>query len=209
LSHDGETGRHHSDDAALTAVRLNRRVEHVATSAEACLPEFVREQDDCVVAFEIFIGSEEPPEGGLDTKGLQCRGRSREAGDFFGLPVEDHIEPRRPRHAEVLERAIALAPRHEVCRRDNVARPVARDVVFPDDDKAIGIRIGQRLENHAADNAENGGGGADAQCQREDRGDGEPRRAQERANGKPQILEKIALHVLFDGPKEPTVGSIC
>ena len=116
-------------------------------------------------------------------------------GNFLRLTVEDDVQPRRADHAEVLERPVALPPRDEVAGADHVARPVAADVVLPDRDDALGVAIGQRLEHHAADDAEDGGGGANPERQRQHRRNGEAWRAEERADGEAKVLEEIALHM--------------
>ena len=103
------------------------------------------------------------------------------------LPI-DQAQSRRADHPEVLERSRPLAPGDEVGLRDDVAADVPARIGFPDRDDAIGIAIRQRLEHHAADDAQGRRGGADAKRERQNRGNGESRRAHERPQREPQIL---------------------
>ncbi len=56
--------------------------------------------------------------------------------------------------------------------------------------QAIGIREGQRAQQNALDDGEDRGGGAYAECEHEDGGDGEAKRFAQLAQGKLQIENK-------------------
>jgi hypothetical protein len=58
-------------------------------------------------------------------------------------------------------------------------------------DDPIGVRERQRLEQHGADDAEDGGVGADAESKGEERGPGERRRVAQRADGVSQVLQQL------------------
>ena len=47
--------RHHADDRADPAVGGQRQVEHIASAAQALLPEFVAQHDHRLVAAEILF----------------------------------------------------------------------------------------------------------------------------------------------------------
>ena len=63
--------------------------------------------------------------------------------------------------------------------RDDVVPAIAHHVVFPDDREAIGVTVGQPLQQQRVDDAEDRGVGADADREREDGDDAEPRGPQE------------------------------
>ena len=65
---DREPGRHDADDRALPGVGVDCRSEHVRTTAHARLPELVAEDDDGVVALQIFAAHEGPALGRLHTE---------------------------------------------------------------------------------------------------------------------------------------------
>ena len=62
-----------------------------------------------------------------------------------------------------------LAPVNEVAGRDDVPIGAARDVRLPHHHKLVGPGVGQRLQQHRANDAEDRGGRADAKSQRHQR----------------------------------------
>ena len=202
LSFDGESRRHHADDRAGPSVRRDGETEHVRASAQPRLPELVTQEDDAVAALFVLLRRKDPAERGLHPERGEHVRRRQQAGDLFGLTVQHHVDPRRTDHAEVVERFVALAPRHEIRRCDHVAR-VAVEAVLPDHDDAVRIGIRQRLEHDAADDAEDRGGCADPERQRQHGRNGKARRAQKRPHGKAQVLHQ---HEGLDAAKCATVG---
>ena len=87
---------------------------------------------------------------------------------------------------------IHLAPVQEIGRADDVRLALPRQVVLPDDDQAVGVVIGQALDEQRVDDAEDCRIGADADGQRENRDDAESRRANEQAQSEPEILKHCA-----------------
>ena len=61
-------------------------------------------------------------------------------------------------------------------------------------DQPLGLGEGQRLQQHAVDDAEDGGGGADAERQRQDRDDGESGLRDEPAARVADVLPEIGEH---------------
>jgi hypothetical protein len=76
-----------------------------------------------------------------------------------------------------------LAVVEEVQRRDDLAIALFRGVRAPDHYEAARVAIRERLEQHAVDDREDGGVGADPQRKCRDREDREHGIAQEHANG--------------------------
>ena len=59
-------------------------------------------------------------------------------------------------------------------------------------DDAVGLGIGERLEQDGVDDGEDGGVGSDAEGESGDGRDGERRSGDERAEGVAQVAEKVA-----------------
>ena len=90
------------------------------------------------------------------------------------------------------EHARLLGPVDVIARRDDVVHPLAGDVLFPDDDEPVRIRIGKRLEHQRVEDREDRGVGADADGEREERRGGERPAADEATNREAEIGEEIA-----------------
>ena len=86
--------------------------------------------------------------------------------------------------AGILRELVVQLPTHDLHTRGNVA---ARDAVI-EHDQPIGVRIGQRVEDDAVDEREDGGIGRDRQRQRGRGGGGEYRRARHSPRGVTQFL---------------------
>ena len=71
-------------------------------------------------------------------------------------------------------------------------------VHFPDHRQPIGIGIRERAQDDAIEDAENGGGRADAERQRQHRGDGEPRAPPQQTPAEPDVLKKSVHDVTLD-----------
>ncbi len=195
LSNHGEPGRHDADDASWAAVSGDCRAQNVGSASESRLPELVAKQDDAIVALQIFVSRVQPPHRRLNSeRGKRVRGNG-EASHFFGLTIQNHVDTRRTDHAQVVERLVAFTPGDEIGRADNVARPIAPQVVLPDHDNLVGILVWQRFEHDTADHAEDGGRRANPERKREHGGNGEPRRARERACRESQVLEQGGSHI--------------
>src|SRR5262245_6180210 len=194
LSLDRESRRHYADDRPRPAIRADRGPDHIAPAAEARLPELMAEHNDCVIAIQIFAGGERSPEERLSAERRKDVGGRQEPGELERLAVQQDVQTRGSDHAQVLEGTVSLAPFYEVGGGDNAPHLAAADVGFPDRHDAIGIAIRQWLQHHAANHAEDGGGGPDAQRQSDDGRDGEARRANERAGGETEVLDETANH---------------
>ena len=145
-------------------------------------------QHDDVVAGVLFDGVD-ATERRLHAQRAIDVGGHRQAANLQRLAVEHDRESSRPHHAEMVEGAGALAPHDKVRGRDAVSHGPA-SVCFPNCQHSIGLVVGQRLEEDRADHAEHGGGGADAERQRQQRGNCEARRAQQRAHAVSQVARE-------------------
>jgi len=113
-------------------------------------------------------------------------------------PVADQLVPvgrlvgeaERLRGRHRRERRRARAPVGEVAGCHVVALDAGLAVVLVQRDDALDVRERQPLEQDAIDRAEDRGVGADADAEREHRGDGERRRLAQRARRVAEVLEQ-------------------
>ena len=95
---------------------------------------------------------------------------------------------------------VVLDQRVERCRllpiviefpdRNAGVRPSRERRRLPDEQQAVGVGVGQRLEQHAANHAEHGGVRSNAEAQREHGKHREQTIAPERADGEPDVLKQ-------------------
>ena len=92
----------------------------------------------------------------LTEAGKEVRGWEGVLAGDVPIGAGNTIEPGGPDHPEILERAVSFLPRDEVRGPDDVPRVLPRGVTLPDRDNAVGIAIRQRIEQDAADDAQDG-----------------------------------------------------
>ena len=121
----------------------------------------------------IVLRAKEPPQGRAQPHHLEIRPADDAGADRARLAEAEHGELD---GGEIAEGADRLDPGFQVAqlgdREVRVGHPDAWRALA-DIDEPVLIAIDQRPQQHAADDAENGGVGADAQRQREDDGHGE------------------------------------
>ena len=83
---------------------------------------------------------------------------------------------------------VVLLPVEKVERRDAVALAARRLLEHADD--AVGVRVGQRLQQQSVDEAEDGGVGADAERERQQRHGRESRAPRQGSHGISQVLQQ-------------------
>ena len=181
------------DGIGLVAER-KRGADNFRIAAEFALPESVADDDDVAAVGRVFLRREGAAEN---------HGRAEEAEVRFGNVNAMHllghfageIEARTAEvvGGDILQHAGLLAPVVELGGRSNAKVAIRRCVHHLH--HAVGIRIGERLEQHRVHHREDGGVGSDAEGERGNRGDGEGRIADEHAQGVAEVAEEIA-HVL-------------
>ena len=183
LIHELERRRQDADDFAGIAIHHDAAAQNRAVSAEARFPIAVGEHHGAV-AFRVVIGGgEAASQGGLHIQnGEQAMGHGQD-GDFFRLGEAGYARRFVPPHADVLKHAAFLAV-NEVQRRGHVeVLDIDAGRGVPQRDELPGVRIRQRLQQHAFDHAEDRRVGADADGQRHERNGGEHRRPRQPAQG--------------------------
>ncbi len=89
------------------------------------------------------------------------------AGTLPAVPPRGEIEQAALIEPDLLEAAAVRQHVEGVGHRERAARHVLRHELHEDRREPVGFRERQRPEEHAVDDAEDGGGGADAERQRE------------------------------------------
>jgi hypothetical protein len=112
-------------------------------------------------------------------------GRGKHPADFFWLFTKYEVQAHGAGHAQVGKRSVSRPPLDEIARRNHIAS--APRVALPDNHDPLGIRIGQRAQDDAAHDAEDGRGRADPERKREHRGNRKARRSQKGSCGHAQI----------------------
>ena len=140
----------------------------------------------------LLLGKKPAADDGLDAEqGEQVR-RHAFGVQFFRLepPARPggEVELRIFERGDGLEHGVARLPFHEVGGRDVAALQPVLAVLLPDGDDARGIAEREVAQEHGVDHAEDGGIGADAEGQRQDRDGGEAGRLAEQAEPVAEVL---------------------
>ena len=115
------------------------------------------------------LGAERASECALDAEHLkEVRGHERRAELFRISFAGERDRASRPNGAEVGAGAAAVAKVLEVWTGQRSTRVAQACLIEPDKYEAVGVPIGQRLEQHRAHDAEDGGVRADAERERDD-----------------------------------------
>ena len=190
LHRRAEVRRQHANDGVGDAGQRQRASNDAGVAAEMP-PERVRQENDRWGARSIVGGLEAPSERRRDTQHAEVVLADLGAREPLGFAVTAR-EARAPAGdgGGAREHVVLAAPVEEEGRRRPLPRgPVLEAQVLPDHDEAIGLRIGQRTQQHAVDDREDGRVGADAERERRDRDDGESRLAAKGPEGELQIGE--------------------
>ena len=194
LGQGPESLRHHADHGVRLAVERERASEDRAIAAELRMPERVRQDDHASAAGVILVRAEHAAERGRGAEQREEIGGHLFAQDLHGFPGSREGAGHAGVAREALER-LGEPVVFEVGRRDAKARRrrAARRRHLRQLHEPIGVRVGQRPEQHAIDNAEHGSVGADAERDRQDGHRGEAGRPPERAQGVSDLVDEHRL----------------
>ncbi len=177
-----ETVRHDTNHRTRLRVDGDRPAEHVAIPAESPLPISVREEHGLLRARCIVLAREPPPKRGRHTDGVEHTLRHEQASHLLRLGKPRHGDAASRPDSDVLKDT-SFVPIGEVHRRRDVDFAVLESHSrrrMPHPDQFLRLRIRQRFDQDAIDDAEDRGVGADADGQgqqggrREHRGPREP-----------------------------------
>ena len=161
--------RHDADDARRRAVDGDHAPDDRFVAAERGAPDFARQHRHVFRAGQRVGPRELPAADRGDPEHGHQLGRDQRGVDAPRLIRRAEVDGAGPIAAHVLEGLVPLAELEELGRRDpELIEPEARELAR-DEDQPRGVRIRQRLEDHAVDDAEDGRVGADPQRQRQHR----------------------------------------
>ena len=169
-------------------------------AVEALAPEPVAQDDGQRAAGTLLLGREEAAV--LRRRAQQVEQGTGDVGaaNLLGMLIAGHIELIGPVQRQVLERSQVVPPVGQRRNRDaaNTAALLgARDLEDPH--QSVRGGVGQRLEQHAVDDAEDTGRGPDPESQREDGHRGESLAARQYPNGVADVGDQGG-HTMLSGP---------
>ena len=185
-----EGRRHHADDRVARPVDADGAADHLRVGAEAPPPERVAEDRDRGPAAEVLAGQERAaeqrphPEHREETVG----GLEAEHG-LRALGAHEGHEPVTV-GGDLREDARSRAPVAEVGKRNPVRFSAGAEARFVELHEAVGLLVGQRPQHDRVDQAEDGGGRADAQGQRGHDRRGEPRPPRQQPQREARVLHE-------------------
>jgi hypothetical protein len=174
------------------AIQPDGLPDDVRVSTETLHPEPVTDQRDVVLARLVLFRAERTPEDRLDPEDVE------EIGADEGALQPNGRARTGQRHAlvrtgrDIIQRVSPRAQVQVIGRR-HVVEPGGAAHLMEDADELLGMRIGQRPQEHRVDHGEDRRVGADAQGQRHHGGQSESGRPGEPADGVAQVLQEC-LH---------------
>ncbi len=160
-----EPARHDADDGVQVVVEPDFAADNRAIGVETPSPQLVAQHDDVRTAEAVVQGREVPPDDRHDAEHLKVVRADALSLEPLGAIHAGDRRPPGPEDRDYLERPRPLAE-FAVQREGAIAaRSIA--VEFQDRHDPIGARIRQRHEEDRIDGAEDGGGTADADRERE------------------------------------------
>jgi hypothetical protein len=151
-------------------------------------PERVREHGHVGRLTPVIGSVQEPAEHGAKPHDLEERPVDHARGDEAGLPAR--ADQREVHRGEVAERADGLRARFEVADLGHGEGEVVgadAECGLADVDQPVGIAVDERPQQHGADDAEDGGVGADPERERHHHGQREALGAEQRAAGEAEV----------------------
>ena len=169
-----------------------RPVEDRGIAAEALLPHPVAEDDHGVLARHGFVGAKRPADRGRHLQEIEHVPGDEPAGEPFRAGRADERRAGPVERADVREDGVLLPPVEEGRRGHGEAPELLQELVHAHE--LVGMRIGERTEEHAVDDAEDGAAGADAERQRQDGHDREARGPGELTDGVARVAHEVGKH---------------
>ena len=182
-----EVGRHDADHREAAVVERHLLIEDAGVAAEAPLPERVAEHGDRLRARLVFVIGEEAAPQGIDAQRLEQLSRHHAAGQPLGLARARQVVALAAVDADVLEDLVLRPPVLVV--RVSDGHLINLRARLPQVDEPLGFGVGQRLEQHRIDDAEDGRRRADAERQRQHRDEGEAGVPEQHARAVAQVLQ--------------------
>ena len=165
---DMHAGGHDADHGVDIAVQRDRPSDQTWLGIEMAAPRSFADHDDAIGSgWSSAATNPRPASGAIPI--VVNRSDGRACIRAFGIATAGQVHVHRPEHREVLEHAILRAPIDEVRPGyRNHIEAGCRDRAFANNDEAGDIRVWQRTQQHAVEHAEDRGGGANAERERDD-----------------------------------------
>ena len=176
--------------AIARAAQTNGLADNRRISLEGVRPEAIGEDNHAGGLGALILGPDEAPEHGMKTHHVEVRSTDHAGTNFARLAEADHREADR---REVADRRHGLETGREILNlRDGEGGVLGAEAgrTLANVDQTILVAIHKRPQQHAANDAEDRGVGADAEGEREDDGERQPLRARQGAEGELQVGEE-------------------
>ena len=126
------------------------------------------EHDDLIASRRLFVRRESLANDRVHTQHFEKIRRDTHTDNTHGFIRAGQVHPvRQPKHGQCLERPALCLPIRVVGGRGYALVVALSRVALPHGHEPFGFREWQRLQQHPADDAENRGVCADAQCERQ------------------------------------------
>ena len=164
---EGASRRQHADHRVGLVVEKNRAIDDRGICSELVDPEHMAQNHHVILPPLVFVGQERAASLRPDAEDVEIVRRDSRPTKLDGFPAAREGRGAAGLSGHEFEDGVVLLPVEEVQCGDAVA--VAAGRLLENTHNPIGLRVRQRSEQDAIDEAEDRGVGADAECQREDR----------------------------------------
>ena len=188
-----EARRHDADDEVRPSLGHDRSTDNRRIAAEQPLPDAIAEHQHFRRLRPVVVRLDGAAEERRRAEQRKERAADARAEDALGQLQPADVEGPAGEERDALERRQAppVLVIGQRAARDR-AGAIAIDLAVHEREHAGGIAVRRRPQDHGADDAEDGGVGADAERQRDDGGDGESRRAPQQADGVDDVARKMS-----------------
>ena len=190
---EAESGGQYADDLARFAIDDDRLAEHTLIAAELPLPVRVAQHHPLGCLGRIVVTGEMAAKNRVDVEEAQRPVRDEQDLHPLGLAGASDRNGATVPQPDVLEYTPLFSISEVVRRRHVQERDSQPRRGMPQPNEPVGIVERQRLEENAADDAEDGRVGADSERQGEDGDQGEHRRAKQAADYSPRCGSHVVL----------------
>jgi hypothetical protein len=188
--------RHHADDRVGLVAEIYRASEHIRVARKKAGPHPVADDANHRPAHPVFLLGEDAAMLRVQPNHFKEIGRDQAALDLLRRPPFEAAQVKRfpARDRKMLEDGIVAPVIKIVWIRNGDLRLVR--VALGQDDQLVGFRIGERLEQDRVDDAKDGGVRANAERERENSDESEPRRLPELAQSVTEVVH-VALRIIW------------
>jgi hypothetical protein len=155
---------HHADDTVALAVEMNIAADNARVRIELVAPQRRAEHGDTILADFGRVGAEYATNLRFDLERREQRRRRDIADQALRRALVGEVEAFAVIHGQIFERRSVLAPVEKVRNRRAGVLEIHLRIGVVDVDQALAVRIRQRPQQHAVDDAEDRAVRADAEA---------------------------------------------